>query len=260
MAAAAKVKLSLERQADGHVVIVVGRTEYPLAIPLVAKDGRWRADAAAGRQELLARLIGEHELEAVGVCLAYADAQVAYASKDRNGDGVKEYAQRLVSTPGSYDGLYWDSTADEEPSPAGPGLTPLREALTTAAAPAAPFNGYFWRILTSQGSHAPGGAYSYVINGRMIAGLPRHPAAPPPGSFVRASRGSAASGRVRPPGPACRTCRKRRSRSAPPFAGRDRSREPRGPGHSSRATGVAPHRRFAPGWGSDEWGADATCN
>lgn len=171
IAVAAKSKLSLEKQADGHVLIVVGRPEYPLAIPLVAGDGGWRADAAAGRQELLARRVGEHELEAVGVCLAYADAQVAYASKDRNGDGVKEYAQRLVSTPNAKDGLYWDAADGDEASPAGPGLTPFREALKPDTTPAAPFNGYYWRVLTAQGANAPGGAYSYVINGRMIAGF-----------------------------------------------------------------------------------------
>ena len=164
-------RLTLEKQADGQVVLVVGTMDYPLAIPLVAKDGVWRADAAAGRHELLARRIGEHEFEAIGVCLAYADAQVEYASKDRNDDGVKEYAQRLVSTPGTKDGLSWESAPDEEASPAGPELTPFREALTPDATPIAPFNGYYWRILTAQGAHAPGGAYSYVINGRMIAGF-----------------------------------------------------------------------------------------
>jgi len=171
LVAASKAKLTLETQADGRVVIVIGKMDYPMAIPLVAKDGVWRADAAAGRRELLARRVGENELEAIGVCLAYADAQVQYASKDRNDDGVKEYAQRLVSTPGAKDGLHWDSAPDEEASPAGPDLTPLREALRTDAAPLAPFNGYYWRILTAQGANAPGGAYSYVINGRMIAGF-----------------------------------------------------------------------------------------
>ncbi len=171
LATAAKSHLTLAKQSDGRVVCVVGPLSYPLAIPLVHKDGGWMADTAAGREELLVRRIGEYELEAIGICLAYADAQVQYASMDRNGDGVKEYAQRLVSTPGEKDGLCWESTADEELSPAGPELTPLEAAQKAALDAKAPFGGYYWRILTAQGPHALGGAYSYVINGRMIAGF-----------------------------------------------------------------------------------------
>ena len=171
LAAAAQAKLVFETQADGRVLLVVGSRDYPLAVPLVATGDAWRFDAAAGRQELLARRIGENELEAIGVCLAYVDAQVLYASKDRDGDGVKSYAQRLVSTPGTQDGLYWATVDDDDVSPAGPGLTTLRDALHPEAAPEASFDGYHWRILTAQGSHAPGGAYSYVLNGRMLAGF-----------------------------------------------------------------------------------------
>lgn len=171
LAAAATAKLTFEPQPDGRVAVVVGPRDYPLALPLVAVGDAWRFDAAAGRQELLARRIGENELEAIGVCLAYVDAQVLYASKDRDGDGVKSYAQRLVSTPGTQDGLYWATTDDDDISPAGPGLTTLRDALLPEAAPEASFDGYYWRILTAQGSHAPGGAYSYVLNGRMLAGF-----------------------------------------------------------------------------------------
>jgi hypothetical protein len=171
LAAAAKEKLSLEKQTDGRVLLVVGPTQYPLPLSLVSKAGKWNIDAEAGRRELLARRIGENEMDAVCICLAYADAQVQYASEDRNGDSVKEYAQRLVSTPGAKDGLYWDSDAAQDPSPAGPGLTPLLQALETENAPRAPHGGYYWRILTAQGPDAPGGSYSYVINGRMIAGF-----------------------------------------------------------------------------------------
>jgi len=96
--------------------------------------GTWRFDAAAGRDELLARRIGEHEFEAIGICLAYADAQVEYAKRDRDDDGVKEYAQRLSSTPGQKDGLHWDSAAGEDPSPAGPELVPLEESAAEARA------------------------------------------------------------------------------------------------------------------------------
>ncbi len=171
LAAAAKTKLAYEPRADGRVVLVIGSRDYPFSIPLSSKDGVWRLDPTAGREELMTRRIGENELEAIGICLAYADAQVEYASKDRNGDGVKEYAQRLVSTPGTQDGLHWATVDESDVSPAGPGLTTLRDALQSAEEPQSSFDGYRWRILTAQGENAPGGAYSYVINGRTIAGF-----------------------------------------------------------------------------------------
>ena len=116
------------------MLLVIGSMEYPLAVPLVQAGGAWRFDAEAGRKELLARRIGEHEMEAIGICLAYVDAQVAYAQKDRNGDGVREFAQKILSTPGQKDGLYWESAEGEEASPAGPELTPFKEALASDSA------------------------------------------------------------------------------------------------------------------------------
>lgn len=171
VAEAANEKLLLETRTDGRVQVVVGPTQFPLPLPLVAKDGRWGIDVAAGRREVLARRIGENEMEAVCVCMAYADAQVRYAAEDRNEDGVKEYAQQLVSGPGARDGLYWDSDSTQEPSPAGPGLAPLPSAPPAGSHPAGTQGAYYWRILTAQGPHAAGGPYSYVINGRMIAGF-----------------------------------------------------------------------------------------
>jgi hypothetical protein len=173
LAKAAKAKLTLDRdEKSGRVVLVVGEVEHPLAISLVKAEDGWRVDADAGRTELLARRIGENELEAVGIALAYADAQVVYASADRDGDEVKEYAQRIVSTPGAKDGLHWDATNGDDDSPVGSELAPLKDALEPTAVPKPPpFNGYYWRILKAQGANAPGGAHSYVINGNMIAGF-----------------------------------------------------------------------------------------
>ena len=172
LAQTAQKKLGFEEQAGGRAVILVGEMDYPLAIPLVKDGDAWRFDAAAGRRELLARRIGEHELEAIGICLTYADAQAAYASADRDGDGVAEYAQRLSSTPGKTDGLYWPAAQGAEPSPAGTELAPLRDALADAGAgKTPPFDGYYWRILKAQGPNAPGGAHSYVINDNMVAGF-----------------------------------------------------------------------------------------
>ncbi|MFV1959416.1 MAG: DUF2950 family protein, partial [Planctomycetota bacterium] len=155
--------------------LVIGPKAWPLPVPLVRrKDGTWCFDAAQGREEMRIRRIGRNELRAIDLCKAYLAAQVEYASKDRDGDELAEFAQRLVSRPGRRDGLYWpaDPEKGEEFSPVGP----LIASLVTDAPKlggdkdAAPFGGYYWKILTGQGSHAPGGAHSYVINGNMIAG------------------------------------------------------------------------------------------
>lgn len=171
-AKAAAEKLTIEKQDDGTVVLVVGKSDWPLPIPLVQKDGKWVFDAEAGREEILARRIGKNELEAISILRAYIEAQVAYAGADRDGDGVREYAQRVLSSEGKKDGLYWktDPDSDEEQSPLGPLVESLRKYLSEGSK-GAPFNGYYWKILPAQGANAPGGAHSYLINGNMIAGF-----------------------------------------------------------------------------------------
>jgi hypothetical protein len=166
IATQAKKKLSIEGADSGTAVIEVGEQGWPSPVPLVKDGSGWRFDAAAGREELLARRIGKNELLAIALAGDYLDTQADYASVDRDGDGVREYAQRLVSTPGKQDGLYWEATDGADESPFG---VALDDAL--APNPDAPYGGYMWRILTAQGPNAPGGAYSYVINGNMIAGF-----------------------------------------------------------------------------------------
>jgi hypothetical protein len=168
-AAAAKKKLTFE-QRDGDVVLVVGDEEWPFPIPLVEEDGKWSFDAEEGRQEILARRIGGNELHAIKACRAFVAAQVEYASKDRDGDKVREFAMRLISTPGQKNGLYWPSAPGEDASPLADEMAPYTAYVADPARGPAPFHGYYWRILTAQGAHAPGGAHSYVINGNMIAG------------------------------------------------------------------------------------------
>src|SRR5262245_18863266 len=105
-AAAAKNKLTYEEK-DGQVTLVVGDEEWPFPIPLVKENNKWHFDAEEGRTEILARRIGRNELRAIKACREFVEAQVEYASKDRDGDKVREYAQRLISTPGNHDGLWW---------------------------------------------------------------------------------------------------------------------------------------------------------
>jgi len=161
----------------GKVVLYVGSDDFPFPIPLVPDGPRWLWDTAAGDDELLNRRIGQNELSAIQVCLAYVDAQREYYSR---GAGLLEYAQRFESTKGKHDGLYWDTKPGEQQSPLGPLVARARAAgypLPPRGAPA-PYHGYFYRILSAQGPDAPGGAYDFVVKGHMIGGfaLVAHPA------------------------------------------------------------------------------------
>ncbi|MHC5012478.1 MAG: DUF2950 domain-containing protein [Planctomycetota bacterium] len=160
--------LAFETDGEDRVIIVVGEDQWPLPIPLVKGEGGWTFDAESAREEILARRIGRNELEAIDLLKAYVAAQREYASQDRDGDEVREFAQRLLSSPGKRDGLYWES--EDDPSPLGARVTPFRDFVTQGSR-AAPWNGYYWMILKGQGRNAPGGAHSYVINGNMIAGF-----------------------------------------------------------------------------------------
>ena len=170
-AKAAAEKLSFEKVSEDQVTLVIGHNRWPLPIPLMRKDGKWFFDGAAGKEEILARRIGRNELEAIEIAKAYAAAQVQYASVDRDGDKVREYAQKILSDKGQKNGLFWPAPegSDEEPSPFGPFV----ESIGLEARPEKkiPVNGYYWKILKGQGANAPGGAHSYIINGNMIAGF-----------------------------------------------------------------------------------------
>jgi hypothetical protein len=150
----------------------VGNDDWPMPIPLVKEANGWRFDTAAGREELLARRIGRNELATIEACKAFVDAQREYASIDR-GDGLLDYAQRFVSTTGKQDGLYWPAKPGEAFSPLGPLFVKAQAAGYTPGKSGAPqaYNGYYFRILTGQGSAAKGGAYSYLAHGRMIGGF-----------------------------------------------------------------------------------------
>jgi hypothetical protein len=181
---------SLSKVDDAKFTLLIGEDSWPFPIPIVKDGEKWRFDTQAGLEEILNRRIGENELSAVLTCRAYVLAQWEYFTEgDHDGDGLAEYAQKFISTPGRHDGLYWDTAEDEKPSPlgalmaqarsegysAGRGQTPAgkdspEKSGAAAQAPRAPYHGYFFKILTRQGPHAPGGRFSYLINGNMIAG------------------------------------------------------------------------------------------
>lgn len=152
--------------------LLLGKSAFPFAIPIVKSGDQWRFDAAAGRDEILARRIGRNELNAIEVCRTYVEAQNEYAADDRLAGVSFEYAQHLQSTPGTHDGLYW---AGEPQSPFGPLIASARaegyDQSTADSVDHKPYHGYFYKVLTRQGPAAPGGAHDYLAGGRMIGGF-----------------------------------------------------------------------------------------
>lgn len=180
---AAMERWAVEKEGESRCTLVFGRQNWPFPIPLVLTEtvggaaGRWLFDTDSGEEEIINRRIGKNELGAIEVCNAYVDAQNDYAEVDRDGDDVLEYAQRLGSTKGKRDGLYWfvdDDEDDAELSPFGPLLADADsylEAAKNSDNQVIPFNGYYYKILSGQGADAPGGEHSFIINGNMIAGF-----------------------------------------------------------------------------------------
>jgi hypothetical protein len=153
----------------GDRVLIVGLENYPFPFPLRKNaEGRWGFDAEGGRQEFLARRIGDNELTVMGVLDVLCAAQVQYFGASREGSTPQAYAQRFTSGPGKQDGLYWSGVPGQPDSPIGPLLG--RAAKEGSTAPE-PFHGYFFRILTGQGPHAAGGARSYIVDGHMTGGF-----------------------------------------------------------------------------------------
>jgi len=170
--AAAKESMTLREDNADTRVMIIGKEAWPMPIPIVRDAKGWHFDTAAGADEIIARRIGTNELETIDNLRAYVDAQVQYASADRDGDDVLEYAQKINSTAGKKDGLYWEAAegSDEELSPFGP-FFGEHAAYLTLQDQDDPFMGYYYRVVSRQGENAPGGRYDYVINGNMIAGF-----------------------------------------------------------------------------------------
>jgi len=170
----AKEKMQVEPVDENKAVLHVGNADWPFPIPMVKVDGAWQFDAKQGREEILNRRIGRNELNTVEVLRGYVEAQFDYANSDWDGDGVSEYAQKLLSEPGKFDGLFWEAEDGQMQSPLGPLIAEARDQGYDPKGENddhTPYHGYYYRILTRQGSDAPGGKYDYIINGNMIAGF-----------------------------------------------------------------------------------------
>jgi hypothetical protein len=159
--------------APDHVIVQVGKDNWPLPIPLVQADGRWHFDSEAGAQELVSRRIGRNEIAAIRCALTYVDAQKAFFAFTGQ-SGEAEYAQRLVSSPGKYDGLYWPTAEGQPESPLEPLMAQAKEEGYPGeriAGKPLPYQGYFFRILTGQGVSTSDGARNYISNSRMTKGF-----------------------------------------------------------------------------------------
>jgi hypothetical protein len=175
MAASYDRRHRIERESAGEAILVIGDEDWPYPIPIVRRGSGWRFDVKAGAEQILDRRIGRNELHAIAVARAYVEAQRDYAAARRLAGEAEEYAQQVASSEGKHDGLYWPAVAGGEQSPLGP-LVAAAEAKGYPPPPPnlgghAPFEGYYFRILTGQGGHAPGGAMTYVVGGRMTRGF-----------------------------------------------------------------------------------------
>ena len=161
------------KMPDGSQTLLIGADNFPFPIPLKTNAaGQWYFDVAAGREEILARRIGRNELSIMDVCVALADAQSEYHSQ-RFGDGsTQQYAVKFISDAGKQNGLYWDSPEGQPKSPLGPlAAFATNEGYSLKPDSHVPFHGYYFHMLTRQGSHASGGAKDYVVNGKMTGGF-----------------------------------------------------------------------------------------
>jgi hypothetical protein len=164
-----KLEFDTDPLTPDRVTFAVGEQDWPFPVPLIRRDGNWQFDSASGKLEILARRIGRNELNAMEVCRGYAEAQLEYAAGARDGDHVLKYAQNIVSTTGKQDGLYADGVPDSLVSHAFAEAAAANQ-FNVSKKPT-PYHGYYFRVLKSQGPDAAGGAFDYVVNGKMIGGF-----------------------------------------------------------------------------------------
>jgi hypothetical protein len=164
-----KSSVSVDPKYPDVATLIVGEEDWPLPVLIVKQGGKWSFDAGTGRQEILYRRIGDNELNAIRVCLGFVEAQHEYALVKRDGSGVNQYAQRIISTPGKQDGLAWRNPDGTWGGPVGEGIARMIEQGYTSRSE--PFHGYFFKVLKGQGPAAPLGELDFVVNGVMIGGF-----------------------------------------------------------------------------------------
>jgi hypothetical protein len=163
-----KKSISVDPKNKNRAVLEIGKDDWPFAIPLVKKGGKWSFDAVAGRQELTFRRIGANELDAIEICNGFVDAQVEYAEQKHDGSTVNQYAQRIISSPGKQDGLAWQNPDGTWGGPVG---DKAAEAIEQGYSKGQSYHGYYFKVLKGQGPAAPLGEMDYVVKGAMIGGF-----------------------------------------------------------------------------------------
>jgi len=161
----------LTKTENGLALLVIGKDEWIFPIPIVKDASGWYFDTEEGKEEILNRRIGRNELSAIRAVQAYVDAQREYYQRNPQNDKLLQYAQKFASSKDRRDGLYFPVKAGEPASPLGPLFDRMQAGLKGGAAKRAPYHGYYYRILKGQGADAPGGAYDYIAQGRMIGGF-----------------------------------------------------------------------------------------
>ena len=163
-----KKSVSVDPKTGNRAFLIIGDEEWPFPVPIVKRGGKWSFDAKAGREELLYRRIGANELDTIDICRGYVDAQQDYAYQKRSGYDVNQYAQRIISTSGTQDGLAWQNSDGTWGGPLG---EKTASAIEKGYSQSQPYHGYFYKVLKGQGPAAPLGAMDYVVKGVMIGGF-----------------------------------------------------------------------------------------
>lgn len=162
-----KHRLEISPLNPNRVVLAIGEEDWPFPAPIVRRNGQWSFDASETPAEMHARKIGTHELDAIETCRGYVEAQLKFASEDRDNDGILEYAPHLITRPGRHDGLYWEGGSEP--------LIPVELAHAAwegaQKGEAKPYHGYYFRILVGQGQDAPGGAHNYLVKDKLMGGF-----------------------------------------------------------------------------------------
>ncbi len=171
---AAKEAIKFSKLDDKTLLAVIGKDKWVLPVPIVKSGKGWMFSTKDGREEIINRRIGRNELNTIQVCLNYVTAQRVYASKDRIGDGVLQFAKHFLSSKDRKDGLYWEAAPGEDMSPLGPLIARASEegySVRKEDKKPRPYHGYYFKILKGQGENAPGGEIDYMHDGKMVAGF-----------------------------------------------------------------------------------------
>src|SRR5438094_6192197 len=165
-----KTSVEIEKKNRNHAILLVGKDDFPLPIPIVKQKGKWFFDTKVGREEILNRRVGANELNAIEICRGFVEAQHEYAQEKHDGSKVNQYAQHILSTPGKHDGLAWKNADGTWGGPVGEEVAKALEEGYKAER-GTPYHGYYFKVLTGQGPAAPMGEMDFVVGGAMIGGF-----------------------------------------------------------------------------------------